>query len=519
VAVQGSYLYAGIWLAGMVSVVDIHNPSQMTVVDKVQLQGFGDGLCVRDGYLYAATGHHARIRGGKLVHHLAPDQPGYGAGHGMEIFDLADPAHPKFVSRVDLPKYFGGYMDLWSVQVHHQRAYVADTYNGMFVIDVQDVRKPHVIASCQLPMITREKVHDPATGLAVGDGVIYVAGGFGDLYTVMADELTRQQAIEPVTCKAPANHTHANRLGNVDGWQTFMPEDAMVRDVAAVDPQHVIVAAGRDGLYLLKQGNPLLVIAHQPTSREARGVSVLGNRLAVAQGDGVTLWQITPTAAKLLEKIGEYRNAKGVAMQAQLACEGRLILTTDGDRQFQILDALEPTRIKPVLGPMSFGLFYRPPVTYDGKRYAAITWNVAGPQWFDLANPSAPNMLPVKRRDAANSAALVDGQTWLLQRNGYRVMPIGYDGDTNTLPLMKIDNQPLNGSLMVTDDWLFATSRAWGVMRVVDVHQPDKPRLLKQYDLKPGQPSQPLIHGGMLWVPNGHAGLWYRPVRDLERGK
>ena len=101
--VSDGILYGGAWGEMKVVAVDIHDPAKPKVLSEVQLQGRGDGVCVRDGILYAATGQHARGIKNTVDH----DDPMFGMGNGVESFDMRDPTNPIPLSAAHFEKgYF-----------------------------------------------------------------------------------------------------------------------------------------------------------------------------------------------------------------------------------------------------------------------------------------------------------------------------------------------------------------------------------------------------------------------------
>ncbi|MBI5940458.1 MAG: hypothetical protein HY859_08535, partial [Caulobacterales bacterium] len=59
VAWSAGHLYAGVWADRLVAIADVRDPRHPREVARCRLDGYGDGVAVRDGVLYAATGHHA----------------------------------------------------------------------------------------------------------------------------------------------------------------------------------------------------------------------------------------------------------------------------------------------------------------------------------------------------------------------------------------------------------------------------------------------------------------------------
>ncbi|NOX98550.1 MAG: hypothetical protein GXP30_02270, partial [Verrucomicrobia bacterium] len=125
VVARNGYLYVGVWATSELVVVDFKNPWQPEVTAKLPLDGYGDGVDVAGEYVYVATGHHSRESPRKN-----PGDPGFGKGHGLEVFKLTDPAKPTFVSRIKFPPLYEIGNDMWEVTISNGHAFVADTWNG-----------------------------------------------------------------------------------------------------------------------------------------------------------------------------------------------------------------------------------------------------------------------------------------------------------------------------------------------------------------------------------------------------
>jgi len=114
VEVHNGYAYVGVWGTSELVVVNVQNPRRPEITARRPLDGFGDGVAVQGGYVYAATGHHSRAR---KVSRPAEGEIGYGCGHGLEIFSITDPARPVFVSRIKTPPFYRIGNDMWGVKI------------------------------------------------------------------------------------------------------------------------------------------------------------------------------------------------------------------------------------------------------------------------------------------------------------------------------------------------------------------------------------------------------------------
>ena len=196
---RDGFLYIGDWAPRKLLVADVSNPRRPAIVAEAPLDGYGDGGCLSGKFCFAATGHHSRARDKEEAH---------GRGHGLEIYDVSQPARPVFVSRVKFAALYSIFSDMWSARVGGGHCVVADTYNGLFVVDVRDVARPAIVAHAQLPLVPAGDHSDSVGGVALGEGVIYAAGIYTGLYVVPASGLVRPVAPEPDTPPVLARSSH-----------------------------------------------------------------------------------------------------------------------------------------------------------------------------------------------------------------------------------------------------------------------------------------------------------------------
>ena len=200
---RNGYLYVGVWAEAKLVVVDVQNPQQPKITAKLPLDGYGDGVDVAGNYVYVATGHHSKSK-----EHKKPGDPGFGAGHGLEVFKIDDPAQPVFVSRVKFPPLYEIGNDMWGVTIANKHAFVADTWNGIFVVDIADPENLKIVARCKPPAKNPDARSKKGTrgnfigGLAVIKDHIFMAGGYSDLHVVKAAGLAAVPT--PETDKAPS---------------------------------------------------------------------------------------------------------------------------------------------------------------------------------------------------------------------------------------------------------------------------------------------------------------------------
>lgn len=286
VTYRDGILYSGEWGAHCVTVMDARDMSKLKTLKTVNLQGHGDGVWTLGNYLYAATGHHLSDRN-------IPEEQRRGNGHGVEILDISDPINPKPLSRVGFDNCYVRANDAWTPRPCSDGDYivVADTYNGLYVVDCKDKTNPQKMA--RLSFKDWRGNNAAVTSATVGNGVVYISVsnncGFYALKCPDAYPCDKGKGTPPIN--ASYRDPYPTKSGHFRAWK---PEtQAPVRDVAAHE-DIVFAACSYGGLAILKKGGKagLEQIAKGPMSY-AGGVKVSGDILWVAEGfDGLGAYRI-----------------------------------------------------------------------------------------------------------------------------------------------------------------------------------------------------------------------------------
>lgn len=267
VVASGEYLFfIG---SGRLYVAEITDPSspQLIADCPFDLDGYGDGVYVAGDFLYASTGHHSKHMGA----YREVGDPGYGAGHGLEVFSLEDPRKPQFLGRTKFPKYYhrDGY-DMWTPVAAGDAVCCADTFNGVFLVDVKNPLAPRTIA------------HDTELvgGVAVVDDFIYAACPKTGLKVLAATSLVRSDKHErggPISVPlAPQDTPQDHRVYRPGG------------QVWSVDfcGELALVAAGMKGLRIIELWPEIREVSHVETQGFAVHACVAGDRVYVSENIG-----------------------------------------------------------------------------------------------------------------------------------------------------------------------------------------------------------------------------------------
>lgn len=511
VDVRNGFLYVGVWASREVITVDIRDPHRPAVTGRVSLDGYGDGMRATATHLFAATGHHAASHAG--AHDVAGQtlgESGFGAGHGLEIFSLAHPERPSFVSRLKTPPFYKGMPDMWSVETSGGLSVLSDVFNGIFVVDVTAPESPRFVGHVCLPWVDGRKERDAVAAVACGEGVIYAAGYYSGLYVVPCP------GIEPVASRAlgpPLSPEGRSDAGSVSGEMRYVL-DGQARAVVLVDRRRAAVAAGNGGIHLIEFESGVRMLSKTPTKGIAYDVAVRGNCLFVAEGtDGVTAWHIQDDFS--LSLLGRYAPA-GMSARQVVSAERHpyLLLDNPGRYQyrFEILDISRPGQIHRVLSERGPGMLhgYEISTRLHGGRYAALYWQVGGPVWYDLEQSPPRRLTELSevlgiRLDGI--CMLENGVSLAFHSGGCSVIDPQNRARLADYPSFRFQGErPMAGPVTVLGSTVAIAAGASRSVCLLDMADAGRPRVLETIRTK-GPPGRVGGAASFLLIPEGHEGV------------
>ncbi|QDU01024.1 LVIVD repeat protein [Gimesia chilikensis] len=487
-------LYIGDWAPRKLVIADVRNPRQPTIISEAPLDGFGDGGCLRGNYCFAATGHHSR------------GSRDDGKGHGLEIFNVADPKQPTFVSRVKFPASYHISNDMWTVRVAGDHCVVADTWNGLFVVNIHDIKQPRIVAHAVLPPRSKsDNTPDPVGGIALGKGVIYAAGIFTGLYVVpapgLATPVVREQDQAP-ELKAAQGKTGDPR------FLTYQP-GGQVRSATVVG-DIAWAACGSAGIHAVQLGKTLEPVSVTKGKGEVMHLAVSGSRLYAAENDaGLAIYDIGPELK--LTEIGRLklknRNVKQVACPAP----GRFALYHWCSSAVEIADLQDPAHPKVVLKDSQVGLFYGDQLVPEllGGRYLVAYWHRSGPAWYDVSGekPVYQGNTPDERRFSfTDGVCLRDDKLLLVKHGKLQLLNPGDQREVSQLPAITVPGHRLRGRPTTDGKQLALSRRSDQKVELFDITDIQHPKPIREYDLK-GHPGACRFWNSQLLIPAGYQGL------------
>lgn len=530
--VSDGYLYAGAWEECRVAICDVRNPANPKLVSEVELNGRGDGLCVENGVLYAAYGHHQPGAEYSL------DDPRYGAGNGMEFYDVSDPAQPIQLSRVQFAwRYYYGWPDTWRVKLAFPYAYLYHTHNGVFIFDVTDPAQPKELAQIRIPLHPGDKgfrelktedksgvrpvaipfdptkvCYSPVCGLEAVDGYLYFTGLFTDLHIFKNDELVRaisngEGHTSKLEVSGDFHDAEALESIGLKSLATYRPGGQVY---AAVEHEGRIYAAcGSDGIHVLNED--LELQREYPTSGFAMDVQIQEGRLYAAQGsEGLVRYKVDGAG---IDRQASYETNQAIR-QVRVAPNGRFAVVQAGGGGYEILDVSESQGIKLAKQERGWGglVYYRQLGNgFIEDQVVCGTWCAGRTFMSDLSGgepsnlPDPLGLLPDMRRGGYAAC----GKYALVTRNGgysfYEPLREGeYDFE---VPVYRIPGGPaFYGKPTVRGNILVACNRIDGDVTVVDISDLKAPKLIWQGKVS-GNPDLAFIGEEYVLIPAGRQGL------------
>jgi hypothetical protein len=501
--------FVGVWGTRKVVICDVSNPKKPFIISEVPLDGYGDGVFVRDNLCFAATGHHAS---GMLINEKS-DQT-FGKGHGLEIIDVSDPKKPKTLSRLKLPVFYQRFIDMWDVKVTGNFAFVGDTHAGLLVVNISNPNKPFFVGHVTLPETTfrGEKVNGPVGGFAIGKGVVYVAGKISDLCIVEAKGMAKPVIHEkffttPYWQDGPAAISSAS---------VYHPDGQVHAAFVSEDGKKVFVAAGYGGVHevLLSphlKGKQLLT-----TGNAIFDINIKDGKMYLAEGlAGLSVWKLKTGAPP--ELLTRYQPKEGGVFQVVVDPDGKYALLSVGQTILDFVDISRSDKITRLKYDEQIGLMYRLPVSkgFLNGRYAGCSWHASGGFIYDLKGESGIEF----KGNAFPPLGVINGISFLKEKaiaifqGGYILQTLPIEKTTVYEKPILVKDVRLSGKPTVYGSRLYVADRMNGTVAAVDISDLSSPR--KLWQINPyGNPGLVSEYGDMVIIPAGHGGLQLYKAKD-----
>ncbi len=531
-AVNGEYLFVSCWATGEVEIYDISTLNEPVLVNSISVTGRCAETFIDGNTAYIVSGYSNFVNADEV------GDAGYGTGNSLAIYDISDGKHPVWQSTIKTEGalYGNGYDD-WSVQVSNGYAYFTNSFGGMYIYNVQDVKKPvavaHIaveipnsssnyidfsqLAKTVFPFDPTEKLYSPIMGVHIDKNKIYFASSYNDVYEFAfneAEPVTRVlQSAEFKLSEKKSVATHSNYISVL--------QDCDVYRLAKYNNNYI--AATGDGLLLLDED--LSVLGKYDTDYPVKDVCITSA--------GVIVTAETKCVSVYILNGNEFVRTGVVQSQASNVNVSSLGVTGDGNfavvqsswTKYELVDLRDinnPSLLSQVVekngktvsanSVTNVGnMYYRNIVTgtVDGAVGIGGNTNMI---WFESKNGSLcvrtsyPNVL----------GAEINGNA--VMQNGEEVLSIYYNGlvvynpfDATETSLARLEpyyvsNVRLKGKISIKDKILAVCNAPSGVIQIVNIGDPTNPYLLASCNVEES-PGIALIEDGYVLVPMRHGGI------------
>jgi len=456
----------------------------------------GTSQVVRDVCVSGKYAYAARASGESLL----------GTQGGMHIVDISDPAKPVEVGAFEAGASTG------NITVVGDSAYLA-TSAGLIIVDVRDPAKPVKLATVSTASTVLDHIRSyGGAGVVVSNGIAYVADGYGGVNLIDVKNPARARHVGWYVVPFDEKHskfTEADKgLGAAFG--------------IAVSGNYAYVAAFNQGMRIVDVSNPTrpVEVSDQPTPLWAYQVQVGGQYAYIGDYDG-GLRIIDVSNPKAPREVSFY-NPEGTGSYRHVEPAGDYAYAAIGAGGVLVIDVKDPTSPK-VAGRGNTPVFSYSVAVGGHYVYCADARSV---RVFDAVNPSKPvevASLPM----SGQARSLTAAGRYVYVGDGPRGMVILDVNDPKHPKEIAVQDTPGNARrVFIKDNLAYVGDELFG-LRIVDVSNPSSPKELGSWPPSPEElppPTRPFVWGAVVsghhaYVVDGRLGLYVLDVADPKNPK
>jgi len=532
-------LFSGDWARGEVTVLDVSDLNAIKPISIIQLDGNGDGIFLRDNVLFASTGWHKKS---------GPENEHYANGNGLDIFDISDLRAPVRLSSVKFPKFYMGPSDFWTPRVTGNYCIASNTANGLFLLDISDLKNPKFAGNLILPKRDIEDpsvgapwaaVKDPATprgdpvaSIALGDGVVYIAGEYTGLYIMDIPEVKIATASKGTLPKIPEN---LNRVPHPEFISSHDASGGAVRSVEVIG-DIAYAACSNDGLKVFRLSENSMTEITQTKIPYAASVKIKDGHLYIAEGPyGLGIYQMNSETE--FEEIARIKRLGGFpfVQYLWLPHDGKYLMASSANSNFFFINIENPVHPEVASFVGVSGLIYGDYGTHqlvDGK-YFAMTTTFSGLIVSDLSGDLPKTVFRENFPLCSQTSGLAawGDRLFVVNMSGYSLIDMGSitkisdfkrykfpDMPDDELPPLPKDNSPITRSMIpktIYDGFpvidqersiVVMVNRMFKTLGIYDFSDMENPKFVRRYFFQ-NNIHRPVFWKDRLVLPAGYSGL------------
>ena len=494
VAIHDNHLYGSDWGMGRVHIWDVNDLNTPRYLGCMQLDGFADGLFILGDICYAATGMHAG----------AGKERRMNQGHGLEIFNISNPAKPVRLGGIKFPESPIKIFDSWTVTVVDSIAYVADTVCGVFIVDVKNPAEPKLLAHGKLPF--HRGNDNPVGSIASGNKVIYVAGKSNGIF--VSDWSAARPLKTVPEKKKPRYSPDASR--DVPGFKR-LDIQAQVRRLY-LDGDTLWAACSHQGIRSFRITDNEIIPQKQYPIDCSYDVVVRDGRIYSAEGvRGLAVYRETSDG-----KLEELGRDKYNAMHLFMGKNPAFLVATSGHLELVVKDVSDPANMKEIFRKRFHSIFYTDTVAdreIDG--ILCVSCHASGTMWLDMNGTPKLKRQDKRSFSCQRIAPCAIGNKFMMpaKTQGYLLFDPGKAGEEEAVfhKIKGLKNVVGAASVSCDGKTVVLTTRNTGSVYAIDFSDPENAKVIPERSCKEikGSPGRAVFYKGRIIIPAGHIGILY----------
>ena len=514
-------LYISVWAERKVDVYSLDNVYAPKLVGKIALNGRGGGIVVENGLMYVATGVKSQEPANQKT------DPGFGYGNGLEIWDVSDPASPRWLSwsKIDGRYQYTG-ADHWKVRLSGNYAAFSSVFSGVYLFDVSDPEKPerldhlavHIppeskgfekrtLSSAVFPYDVTQYSQPAVTGITFADGALFFGDGRSGTYEYKNDAFRVESRPTGELKGEPVPET---AIECPEGYRVARYRcDGAIRAVAVVG-DHIYAACGSAGIHLLdRELKPLTIWL---TEGIVKDIVYSDGFLYTAEDDrGVAIYKVTEDGLALCGRC-VIEGKKATVSSIRVLAGGKYLLAQTAWTKYALIDISDVTGPKLLTETGTGTMYFR---NLAGAPAPTRLSAVSSSTRFDIISVSEAGepqvrQMPGVYADSRNGVAMLDDENALIIYNNKIVranLLSVTEAEWAKLPQYSIEGlERLHGKPIVFGDTLCVSDMYGCVVTVIDFTEPEHPAALLQMTL-PDCPDVACMDGDTILIPLQHGGL------------
>lgn len=517
---KAGYLYISNWNLKQIWVYDVSNPNTPKKTCVIDTDGSPYGITVNGDKLFVATGHNSASSSSAVL------DGGYGAGHGMEIYDISEPEKISWISTVKIDgRLLYRAVDSWGVYVSGNYAFLSSTYAGIYIYDVSDPNNPvrmgristKIEAGSEnysytesetsiFPYNVNSYMEDPISSIAFIDGGIYLAGQYTGLYSLAYDDVSFvEEDAEGVLVSYDGSYFDDMKDASLKNSDIYI--NGYCINACDTNGEYVFLACGNHGIEIIDNNQTLVNTINTPGS--VQDIVIDGDYAYVAEGNyGIEVYRVNGYS---LELVSDYQCKLVSETVTQIRISGVYMIAQDGWTRIKTFDISDPYNIISI-EDFSTGTMYLKNLINTSLDSGILGFESSKEiKIYSTANNlsemgAITNVLYGERDGMCD----YDGNIIAIKENGYVVFTeedIKNNTDLSTLIVYSCgDDYKLKGKVTCFDGVMVVVDTVGKRIAVVNINDLTNPKITEYFSVD-GNPMPAKITEEYIYVPLCYQGL------------